>query len=173
MRLLFFIGFLTFTFAFANVQGQDKKSKKEIREEKKAQQIENTKSIVESGTFVFKATNANPMGGSTVNLTTEYDVKITQDSIYSYLPYYGRAYNASYGGTDSPMVFNSKFESISSEETKKGYRVKVVTKNGNDRLEFNFHISETGSISLNVTSINRQSISYFGNLEIAEQEKEE
>jgi len=48
----------------------------------------------------------------------------------------------------------------------------VVVKNGNDRLEFNFHISETGSTSLNVSSLNRQSISYNGNLEKIKTKKE-
>lgn len=173
MKRTVFLIITALMFTIVNVHGQEKKSKKQLKEEKKAQQIKDTKSMIESGTFVFKATTANPMGSSTINLTTEYDVKVTKDSLYSYLPYYGRAYIASYGGTDSPMVFDSKFESINIEETKKGYTVKVITRNESDRLEYNFHISETGSATLNVTSTNRQSISYFGNLKMDKKEKEQ
>ena len=167
MKRTVFLIMMALTLLIFNVQGQEKKSKKQIKAEKKAQQIEETKSLIESGSFVFKATNANPMGSGTINLTTDYDVKVTKDSIYSYLPYFGRAYTSSYGSTDSPMSFNNQFESISSEETKKGYLVKIVVRNQNDRLEYSFHISETGSVTLNVISANRQSISYFGNLEKA------
>ncbi|HPE75566.1 MAG TPA: DUF4251 domain-containing protein [Draconibacterium sp.] len=147
------------------INAQEKKSKKEIKAEKKARQREEVKNIVDSKTFVFKASNANPMRGRTVNLTSEYDVKVTQDSIFSYLPYFGVAYSVNYGGTDSPMIFKNAFESCDFETTKNGYLVKVSVKNENDRLDYSFHISVTGSTSLNVSSLNRQSISYNGNIE--------
>lgn len=149
------------------VQAQETpaKSKKEIKAEKKAQKIADVKALVESKTFVFDAQTMNPMRGKTVTLTTPYDVKITSDSIFSYLPYYGVAYNASYGGTDRPMIFDLPFETISSETTKNGFMVKVSVKNGSDRLDYTFHISETGTTTLNVSSINRQAISYYGDIE--------
>ena len=165
MKTIVLIGFFMLSLFSVNAQETAKKSKKELKAEKKAQQIEETKTLVESQTFVFRATNANPMKGRTVNLTSEYDVKVNKDSIFSYLPYYGVAYSASYGGTDSPMIFDKPLENYKMEKTKNGYLVKVSAKNGNDRLEFNFHISETGFTSLNVSSLNRQSISYNGNLE--------
>ena len=145
-----------------NAQKTQKKSKKELRAEKEVKKIEETKALVESKTFVFDARNVNPMGGRSMTLTTQYDVKVTSDSIYSYLPYFGVAYSASYGGTDSPMIFEEPFETCEMEKTKKGYLVKVSVKNGNDRLDFSFHISEAGSTTLHVSSINRQAISYNG-----------
>ena len=163
MKNLLIISILIFS--VFTINAQEKKSKKEIKEEKKAQQKEEVKSIVESKTFVFKANNANPMRGRTVNLTSDYDVRITQDSIFSYLPFFGVAYSVNYGGTDSPMIFNNAFETCDFETTKNGYLVKVSVKNESDRLEYSFHISVTGSTSLNVSSLNRQSISYNGNIE--------
>ena len=172
MRIILFIGLFILSLTTIQAQETEKKSKKELKAEKKAQQIVETKALVESNSFIFAATNVNPMKGRSINLTTEYDVKIVSDSIFSYLPYYGRAYTASYGGTDSPMTFDSPADSYTMEETNKGYRVKVSAKNGNDRVEFTFHISETGSTTLNVSSINRQSISYYGNLEKIEKKEE-
>ncbi len=147
-----------------SAQETEKKSKKELKAEKEAKKIEETKALVESKMFVFDARTANPMKGRTMSLTTDYDVKITKDSIYSYLPYYGVAYTASYGGTDSPMIFDKPFETCDMEKTKKGYEVDVTVKNGGDRLDFTFYISENGSTTLNVSSTNRQSISYFGDI---------
>jgi hypothetical protein len=172
MKNILFIGMLFLALVNVSAQEAEKKSKKELKAEKKAQQKDEIKAIVESKTFVFKANNANPMRGRTVNLTSDYDVRITKDSIFSYLPYFGVAYTASYGGTDSPMIFNNPFETYDFETTKNGYLVKVSAQNSNDRLEFSFHISETGSTSLNVSSLNRQSISYTGNIEKIEEKEE-
>ncbi len=155
-----------------HAQETEKKSKKELKAEKEAKEMEDVKAMVDSKTFVFKARTVNPMKGRTINLTTDYDVKITGDSIFSYLPYFGVAYTASYGGTDSPMIFDKPFESCKSEKTKNGYLINVTAKNESDRLEYSFHISETGSTSLLVSSTNRQSISYYGDLEKIKENKE-
>jgi hypothetical protein len=164
MKTLIMMALLATCAVFVNAQETEKKSKKELKAEKEAKQIEETKALVESKTFVFDARNVNPMGGRSRSLTTQYDVKVTSDSIYSYLPYFGVAYSASYGGTDSPMIFEEPFETCEMEKTKKGYLVKVSVKNGNDRLDFSFHISEAGSTTLHVSSLNRQAISYNGEI---------
>jgi hypothetical protein len=62
------------------------------------------------------------------------------------------------------MIFKQPFETCDMEKTKKGYLVKVKVKNGNDRLDFSFHISETGTTTLSVSSVNRQAISYYGDI---------
>ncbi len=164
MKNLIFVAFLVMAFISAHAQETEKKSKKQLKQEKEAQQIAEVKSMMDEKSFVFEARNANPMKGRSITLTSQYDVKVTQDSVFSYLPYYGVAYNATYGGTESPMVFNSPAEKYSSESSKKGYTVKITARNGNDRLDFTFHISENGSTTLNVSSMNRQSISYYGEL---------
>jgi hypothetical protein len=40
----------------------------------------------------------------------------------------------------------------------------VDVKNGNDKLDFSFYISENGSATLSVSSTNRQSINYNGDI---------
>ena len=164
MKKLLIISLLIISIVTAYSQETEKKSKKELKAEKNAKQIEETKALVESKTFVFDARNVNPMNGNSMFLTSEYDVNITSDSIFSYLPYYGVAYSASYGGTDSPMIFNKPFETFNIEKIKKGYLVKVTVKNGSDRLVFSFFISETGSTTLSLSSTNRQSITYYGDI---------
>lgn len=143
---------------------QEKKSTKQKKAEKQAMQIEQTRALVESNDFVFKARTANPMSGKTVNLTTEYDVAVRNDSVFCYLPYYGRAYIAAYGG-ESPMNFSLPVNDYTSVATKKGFRVNFFVRRGNDRIEFTFQIMKTGNTILQVNSTNRQSISYYGQLE--------
>lgn len=50
------------------------------------------------------------------------------------------------------------------KKSKKGYTVEVDVKNGNDKLDFSFYISESGSATLSVSSTNRQSITYIGDI---------
>lgn len=172
MKKLALFAILAVLFVSVQAQDSEKKSKKELKAEKKAQQMAEVKSIVESKNFEFDASTANPMKGRTVNLTTDYGLTIKSDSVYSYLPYYGTAYNASsFGSTDSPMIFNQPMENYTSEETKSGYMVKFKAKNKSDVVDFTLHISESGSTSLSVSSMNRQSITYYGNLAKIEEKK--
>ena len=67
------------------------------------------KSILSGKQFVFKAQSAWPLQGTVVQLTSGYDMKVLQDSINTYLPYFGRAFNASYG-TEGGINFTSKNE---------------------------------------------------------------
>lgn len=171
MKNLIIIAIMFLSVFAVTAQETQKKSKKELKAEKKARQMQEVKELVESRNFIFEARNANPMSGKTINLTSDYDVKITNDSVFSYLPYYGVSHSAVYGGTESPMIFSQPFEKISVEDAKKGYLVKVAVKNGSDRLDFSFHISITGSTSLSVSSINRQAISYSGEVVKTEERK--
>ena len=172
MKKLALFAMLAVLFFSVQAQNNEKKSRKALKAEKKAQHIAEIKAIVESKNFVFDASVANPMSGSTVNLTTDYEMTIKNDSVFSYLPYYGVAYSgAAFSGNDSPMTFNRPIEQYTHESTKNGYMVKFKVKNVNDVIDCTFHISETGSTTLSVSSMNRQSINYSGDLLKIEKKK--
>jgi hypothetical protein len=125
-------------------------------------QVENA---VHAKEFVFKAQTVMPMSGGSKQLTTENDVKFLGDSIVSYLPYFGRAYNASYGSSDGGINFTStKFDYKAKAGKKGAWNITVKPNDVKDIQEMNFTISENGSASLNVTSHNRQPISFYGHI---------
>jgi len=171
MKLLTFIIAILFSAAVLSAQETVKKSKKELKAEKKAQQIAEIKADVESKNFVFDARTANPMKGASRTLTSEYDVTVKNDSVFCYLPYFGVAYTADYGSTQGPLTFDQPVKNYTMETDKKGYVVEVKTSNKSDAIEFTFHISETGSTSLTVNSTNRQSITFFGDIQKNEEKK--
>ncbi len=146
-------------------QESTKKSRRELKAEKISQQKEAVKKLVEGKSFVFDARTATSPTAGTINITYPYNVKLNKDSIYSYLPYYGRAYSAEYGSTESPMVFDLPIQELTIEKkAKKGYQVEVKVKKEMDIINFIFSISETGTTTLTVNSSNRQVITYYGNL---------
>lgn len=172
MRTIATVLFIFF-FIYGSAQEIGKKTKRELKTEKLELQKADTKALVEGKTFVFDVQTVNPMRGRAVHVTSDYDVRIQNDSIFSYLPFFGRAYSIDYGATESPMTFKQPIESLVSTETKNGYTINVHVRNRNDVLDFSFQITESGTTTLTVNSLNRQSISYYGRLEKIPEKKED
>lgn len=148
-----------------NAQESANKTRKELKAEKITLQKNEIKKLIENKSFVFEARTAYSSELGTKNLSSLYNVKVEKDSIYSYLPYYGRAYNVDYGSTESPMIFNVPVKELEiMKDNKKGYQVKVKVEKGMDNIVFSFNISEIGSATLTVTSNHRQVITYYGEI---------
>lgn len=129
-----------------------------------AQNKESTiKDIVEAKEFVFHAQTALPFSGSSRQLTSEYDLKVSKNSIVSFLPFFGRAYSLPYGGRDGGFNFTSKEFEYSAEGRKKGgWDITIKPRDVTDFREFLLTLSENGYGTLHVISDNRQSISFTG-----------
>jgi len=164
MKSLIFTVVLLCLVVMLNAQETEKKSKKQIKAEKKEAQIKETKAAIDAKAFVFEATSANPMKGNVINLTSFYDIMVTNDSVFSHMPYFGVAYTASIGSSDSPMSFAQPVKTYTMEPEKSGYLVKIKINNQSDRIDLTFHIGDTGSTSLTAISPNRQTINYYGNV---------
>ena len=173
MKRLFVISLFLAAAMVLQAQESKKMTKKEKKAAKKAALIEKTKVLIESEAWQFDALQMLPSQGESKALTTSYSVVIKDKEVDSYLPYFGRAYSASYGSTESPMIFKSEITDYKIEEWKKGgWIIKFIAKNKNDLLNFTFTIAETGSTTLSVNSTNRQNISYHGDIvEIEKKEK--
>jgi len=126
-------------------------------------QSKSVKEAVESKNYVFKAQNAMPMTGRTRNLTSDYDLRVSPGSVVSYLPYFGRAYQATIGSTNSPLDFTSKdFEYTTTPGKKDGWTVTIKPKDYKEVQVMTLSISSEGYATLQVTSTNRQAISFNG-----------
>lgn len=123
---------------------------------------------VERSDFIFEATYAYPTGYKSVYLSPYYNVKVSPDTVKAYLPYYGRAYRAPMDPRDGGFNFTS---------TDFDYKLIPVNRKGNWQTEvtildldrpvtFRFDIWENGTARLDVNDMNRQAISFQGNIEI-------
>lgn len=131
----------------------------------KAQQKEALKNAVDSKSFEFSAQSASPQGYKLINLSHGYSLKISGDSIYAYLPYYGKSHTAPIDPTNIGVNFiSTNFEYL--KEDKKGrWEIKIKTKDTPNQAQLTFSIGDTGYASLHVIENNRQSISYNGIVE--------
>lgn len=123
------------------------------------------KSILTTKNFIFKAQSAWPLQGTVVQLTAGYDMKVLQDSINTYLPYFGRAFTAGYSAEGGINFISKKFDYRVKEKQKGGWEISIRPSDTRDIIELMYSISSNGYATLQVLSNNRQAISYYGIIE--------
>lgn len=160
---LTFILILSVSLIFAQ---DSKKSKKQIKAEEKAKRIQLVKSAIDNKTFVFKAYSVIPTNEKTRSLVSDFGIEVRVDSIFSYMPYYGNNYSRDYTSPNnsSPMGFMQPMDNYKRLKTKNGYDVSIKVTNVNDIIDLAFHISKTGDATVVASSLNRQSITYIGEI---------
>lgn len=135
-------------------------SKKEKREQKEKEVME----LLSSGNFSIDVDRALPMGGKSVNLTSPYSLELRGDSAISHLPYFGRAYSVPYGGGDG-LRFEEPLQDYTVTQNKKGTtQIKFEVRTREDNYTYNIDVFKNGSSTINVQPVNRQSITFHGNL---------
>ena len=119
------------------------------------------KELVTSRRFVFTPQSVSPMSGGIRQVTPEFSLRVTADSIISYLPYFGRAFGIppSEGGIS---FTSTRFEYNAKERKKKRWEISIRPKDNRDVQQMNFTLFDNGYGSLYVTSNNRQGITYYG-----------
>jgi hypothetical protein len=121
------------------------------------------KNMVEARNFVFKAQTALPTAGSARQLTSDFDLQVSKDTIVSDLPYFGRAYTPPLNPAEGPLRFTSTdFQYMVSNKKKGGWNITITPKDVQDPRQLTLSIFENGTASVMVTSYNRQPISFNG-----------
>lgn len=147
------------------VAQDSKKSKKQFKAEQKSQKIQALKSLIDNKTFVFKAYSVIPKNEKTRTMISDFGIEVRNDSIFSYLPYYGNTYSRDYTSfKDSPMGFAQPIESYKKAKKRSGFDVEIHVVNDRDVIDLDFHISKMGDASVVASSLNRQSITYVGEI---------
>jgi hypothetical protein len=154
-KAIFFFSLLTAITASA--QNTDKQQKQTAKETE-------IKNLIDSQRYVFVAQSATPLSGRTRQLTSQYDLRVTKDTVAAFLPYFGRAYTAPpIGSTEGGIRFTNKdFQYTAKEGAKGGWDIYIQTKDASDSYRLNLSISKSGYANLQVSSNNRQPISFYG-----------
>ena len=145
---------LFLVFGFSNAQ-----------DPKKVHETVAVNALVEAQRFEFVAASANPMRGRSVFLSQGYTLYVSKDTIEADLPYYGRAYQAPMNPNDAGIKFTSTdFTYTLKDRKKKGWDIFIKTNDATLPTQLNLSIFADGSASLRVTSMDRQSISFYGHI---------
>ena len=149
----------TLLLVFSSFQPSDRKEKKLQKEKDMIQ-------LIELGHFRFIARNAKSSIGNFNNLSINYDLVFDSLKIKAYLPYYGRAYSAPYGG-DGGVKFDLTAEEIDKRwnKKKKMFYIKTEVSDSQDSYSLYLTASPSGYADLKINFRNRQTISYYGIIE--------
>lgn len=121
------------------------------------------KNSIDAQLYVFHAQQANSLDGGTRQLTSEYDMQVKPDSISTYLPYFGRAYQAPIYPTDGGIkIVTQKFSYQKTVRKKGGWEITIKPTEQMDVQQLFLTVSPDGYATLQVVSINRQPISFYG-----------
>lgn len=122
------------------------------------------KNQIDSANYIFRPKSVMPVGGSSINLSSTYSLKVTKDTIIADLPYFGRAYSASLGNSDVGIKFISTdftYKSIFNNSKNK-WNVKIITNDTKGRIELSLAINSSGYGTLSIYDPSRQVVIFYG-----------
>ena len=160
---LFLLASLLLSGSMIPITAQNKKEKKQQREQA-------VREAVDAKAYKINVDRVMPMKGGSKHLTSDYSLEIRNDSVYSYLPYFGVAYNVPYGGGKG-LNFSAPLSEYTSTYSKKGNaKITLKVRNEEDNYLYNITIYPNGSSNIQVTPTNRQSISFSGEIDLKKKE---
>ena len=137
-------------------------------EEKAAQMAELSAKVtnaLNNRDFKIAIDRMYPMRGSSKHVSFGYSVEVRNDTLISYLPYFGRAYNVPYGGGKG-LNFSAPIGSYQEFMKRNGQRhIEIGVANDEDTYFYTIEVFDNGSSSVDVRARQRERISYSGNLD--------
>jgi hypothetical protein len=157
LQLIFAAAQMFFLLNTTSVTAQDTKKQKQVEKEAAI------KALIDAQHYSFEAQTALPLSTRSRQLTSGYELKVRQDTIEAYLPYFGRAYTATIASSDGGIKFKTTdFKYTLTEAKKGGWDVSIIPEKAGDTRQIMIYISQAGYASLQVIGNNRQSISFNG-----------
>ncbi|MCD8263243.1 MAG: DUF4251 domain-containing protein [Tannerellaceae bacterium] len=142
----------------SGVQPLSAQTKKDLKVEKEQLMRE----LVDDDCFHINVDRAIPQQGGSKYLTSPYSLEVCGESVKSYLPYFGRAYSVPYGGGKG-LIFDSTITGYQRTYDSKGNAtIKFNTRTDEDNYKFQIEIFTNGSATISVVPVNRQAISFHG-----------
>ena len=157
------LGIIVLVVLFTSLTGFQKNDKKAIKAKERLEMAQ----LIESGRFRFVARSANSILGNFDHLSYNYDMVFDSLRITAYLPYYGRAYTASYGNNEGGVKFDLKAEHLDKNwnERKQLFTLSTELSDSKDAYSVNLTAGLDGYADLKINFRDRTWMSYYGTIE--------
>lgn len=121
---------------------------------------------LKSGNYEFVPQMVTPMKGKSIDLSSSFSLKVSKESVDSYLPYFGRAYTAPMSADEGGIKFvSTDFEYTVSGKKGGGWDISIIPNDNKKRYKLSLSIGGNGYGTLTVLDTNRQAISFYGRIE--------
>ena len=137
----------------------------EERAARAAEQAAKVKTALTERNYKISIDRMYPMKVSSKSVSYGYSVEVRNDSLISYLPYFGRAYNVPYGGGKG-LNFSERIGSYEEALMKNGkHHIEIGVTNEEDTYLYTIDVFDNGNSTIAVQSRQREPISYAGRIE--------
>lgn len=132
-----------------------------LTEEEMARQV---RTSIEERHFTIAVDWMRPYGGMPQHVNSNYELKINDDELDSYLPYVGEAYHVPYGGGKG-LNFKAQIRNYSATFAgNNGYIVECDVPNDEDVFYYRINIFNSGKAIIDVWARDRNPISFQGEM---------
>jgi hypothetical protein len=136
----------------------------EERAAQKAEFSRKVKAALDKRAYKISINRMLPMQGASRSVSYGYSVTVKNDSLFSYLPYFGRAYDVPYGGGKG-LSFDAPIGHYHETQSNNGSRqIDIELKNEEDNYTYHITVFDNGSSSIDVQARKRERISYNGDI---------
>ena len=136
----------------------------EERTARAAEQAAKVRTALTERNYKISIDHMYPMKGGSKSVSFGYTVEVRNDSLFSYLPYIGRAYQIPYGGGKG-LNFSERIGSYQETQRKNGLRhIEIGVKNDEDTYLYTIEVWDNGKSQINVQARQRERISYSGDI---------
>lgn len=132
-----------------------------LTKEEMARQV---RTSIEERHFTIAVDWMRPYGGMPQHVNSNYELKINDDELDSYLPYVGEAYHVPYGGGKG-LNFKAQIRNYSATFAgNNGYIVECDVPNDEDVFYYRINIFNSGKAIIDVWARDRNPISFQGEM---------
>ena len=136
----------------------------EERAARAAEQAAKVRTALTERNYKISIDHMYPMKGGSKSVSFGYTVEVRNDSLFSYLPYIGRAYQIPYGGGKG-LNFSERIGSYQETQRKNGLRhIEIGVKNDEDTYLYTIEVWDNGKSQIDVQPRQRERISYSGDM---------
>ena len=136
------------------------------REAKKAEKAAWVAKRLDSKHYQIDVNTMNTRRMGSKMLTSDWSLEVRGDTLVSYLPYVGVAYEPMYGEIKG-LNFTAPLKTYEDAGfSKKGIRtIQFRVDSGEDVLDYTLEVSDAGYVSIDVISRIREGISFYGQMQ--------
>lgn len=140
------------------------------RKEKEERMERIVKEAIESRHYRISVEHVYPQRGGGRSLSYDYSVEVRNDSLFSYLPYFGVAHRIPYGGGQG-LIFDAPLSHYQCTTDKKNRtRIEFDVRNDEDSYTYHITLYTNGAADIHVQPNNKDSIYFTGRLEERKEE---
>ncbi len=147
------------------VVGQSKQEKKAQKKALELKAYQDTRALIETTQYTFESDWATANRGRRINLIGNSNyLRIQNDSVYAYLPFFGERYSGGGYGDSGPIEIAELIENYKVElcEKKNRIDIKFSSKNQTERFEIQLTIFGGNNGTVYVSSNQRSRMNYDG-----------